>query len=136
MQLEISKEELNQLPIFRYSGKIQILSGKKAAEGIKKQLIHEPVLGVDTETKPVFKKGGFHPVALLQIATRKSVFIFRLQKTGIPSYLVDLLEDPEIIKAGIDLGRDIQELGQYAEINAKSVIDLNNMAKELGFISV
>ena len=132
----ITKEEVNTLPIYRFTGRVHLISSVEAAEKAESFFTEEKIYGLDTETKPVFKKGVFHPVSLLQIANEEEVFIFRLKRTGLPDYIISLLENKNIVKAGIDLLRDIKELGDYASFNAQSIIDLNAMAKKLGFESV
>ncbi|MBL6964326.1 MAG: 3'-5' exonuclease domain-containing protein 2 [Bacteroidetes bacterium] len=133
---EIKKEEVYKLPLFSFSGKINLISSAQAAIKAEKYFRDEKVYGVDTETKPVFKKGVFHPVSLLQLATSDQVFIFRLLRTGLPDYIISILEDKEVIKAGIDLNRDIYELKDYSDFVPNSVVDLNIMAKDMGFKSV
>jgi ribonuclease D len=62
--------------------------------------------------------------------------MFRLKRTGIPDYILKIFEDKNIVKAGVDLKRDILELKDYQEFNAQSIVDLNKMASDLGFENV
>ena len=43
----------------------------------------EKLLGFDTETRPSFRKGVMFPIALLQLATRETVYLIRLNQLGI-----------------------------------------------------
>jgi ribonuclease D len=58
MQKSISKEEVNELPLFQFEGKIHLVSSEEKAKALKSCFeTDENIYGVDTETKPVFKKG-------------------------------------------------------------------------------
>jgi ribonuclease D len=81
----------------------------------------ECVVGFDIETKPVFRKGEFHPPALLQIATADLVYLFRLSALHHPepsvhhqeqtfAFLRPLLTDSRIIKAGVGVAGDATNL--------------------------
>ena len=45
-------------------------------------LLASAVLGVDTETRPSFRKGCTNKVALLQVSTDDTCFLFRLNHIG------------------------------------------------------
>ena len=49
------------------------------------------VLGFDTETRPSFRKGQKNKVSLIQLATGDLACLFRINKTGIPEELADIL---------------------------------------------
>ena len=84
--------------------------------------------GFDTESRPKFTKGGNpHPVALVQIATPSCAYLFRLSQWDrqkakghegdglapavlIPPALVELLSDPLVLKVGVSIANDCQEL--------------------------
>jgi ribonuclease D len=82
------------------------------------------VVGFDIEIKPVFRKGDFHPPALLQIATADVVYLFRLsallhhpaepaavhQQEQTFTFLRPLLTDSRIIKAGVGVAGDASNL--------------------------
>lgn len=88
-------------------------------------LLSADIVGLDTETKPVFRKGGKpNPVALLQISSREHSFIFDLLYFGDRTSLVHyhhsrdvmfsvfatLFLDPCILKVGMQFGQDLQQL--------------------------
>ena len=68
------------------------------------------VLGFDTETKPVFRKGQApNTVCLVQLATRSLVVLFRLSRlagAALPASLRALLEDPAILLVGVGCSGD------------------------------
>jgi ribonuclease D len=121
----------------KFEGTIHLIdSADKFPEALK-LLEGNNLLGVDTETKPSFKKGISYHVSLLQLATAKDVFIFRLNKIGLPDELVRILNSRRIIKAGIALHDDMKDLRRLnPALRAQGVVDLNKLAQGLGFESI
>mgnify|MGYP001019693814 CR=1 FL=1 len=111
-----------------------------SAQKITEALIdieYENVIGVDTETKPTFKKGALNKTALVQIATRNKVYLFRLNKIGLPFELARVFEDSKIQKIGIAVIQDMKELNdQYRPFKHNNVIDLNILCKSLDFKNI
>ena len=94
----ISKQELSTLPIFRYEGNVVTIEDTAQVDNAIAALRQSDIIGFDTETKPTFKKGQLHNVALIQLCTRDCCYLFRICKIGIPDALVSLLEDPTVKK--------------------------------------
>ena len=90
---------------------------KKAVAYLKSQ----PILGIDSETRPSFTKGQSHKVALLQISSDECCFLFRLNMTGLTQPLVDLLENPAVIKVGLSLKDDFMMLHKRAPFTQQSL---------------
>ena len=103
-------------------------------------------LGFDVEIKPKFHKGGQpNPVALVQLATKTTAYLFRLkfQGMGAPgsaagggawtSELSNLLSDGSIIKVGVGIRNDVQTLQNTYGANvcgdATSYLDLTELVK-------
>ncbi|GIQ83429.1 hypothetical protein KIPB_004747 [Kipferlia bialata] len=38
----------------------------------------QPIVGIDFEWRPVFRKGGFHPISIIQMSTLDHVFVFHV----------------------------------------------------------
>lgn len=95
-------------------------------------LLSQPILGIDTETKPTFKRGVIHQVALLQVATHDLCFLFRLNYLGLSPSVVRLLMDRTVPKVGLSLHDDLHMLHKRGEFQAGSFIDLQNVVKEIG----
>ena len=104
----ISAEELNQLPLRAFSGKITLITDTSKLSSIVKEIEKHDVLGFDTETRPSFKRGQSYKVALLQLAVPNKVFLFRIHQTGLPDEITSLFENPDIIKAGVAIHDDIK----------------------------
>ncbi|MFQ3269691.1 MAG: ribonuclease D, partial [Flavobacteriales bacterium] len=94
------------------------------------------IIGIDTETKPSFKKGMMNTVALLQIATDKKAYIVRLKKVKMSQRLADIFANEAIKKIGIAIFDDLKDLKKIIPFSDKSVIDLNLLAPKLGFESI
>lgn len=137
MKYEISKEEVNELHRGGYEGEIVVIDDSETATREAQVLLsRETLLGFDTETRPTFTKGPSNQPALLQLACPGKVYLFRLNKTGFVKPLADILASETIIKTGIAIGRDIEELQELKSFHPGGFIDLNSYAKQKGFESI
>ena len=91
-----------------------------------------PILGIDTETRPSFKRGENHKVALLQLATDERCYLFRLHKFGLTIPLIQLLESPHVAKVGISLKDDFYMLHKWMPFEPQNVIELQTFVQDLG----
>ncbi len=132
----ISKEEIQNLPLFSYSGVIEVIDSKQQFEEAFKRMNDESIIGIDSETKPTFKKGQYHHTALIQLAIKDCVFLVKPQKTGFPDQLVDLLENKNIMKVGIAIGQDLTDMRKFKPFKEQSMFDLNNICTKLGFENI
>lgn len=129
---EISKEEVNELPVEKYEGELVLVTTAEQLKEALKEIHKHKVLGFDTETKPAFKKGEYNSVSLLQIAVEGIVYIIRLNLTGFTRDLTRLFSDTSILKVGISIRDDIKELKKLRDFEPDGIIELNTIAKELG----
>jgi len=132
----ISNEEINELELSKYSGNIILVENKEALNNAAQEIKKCPILGIDTETKPSFKKGKLNPVALLQIATDKCVYIIRLNKVALSKDFADIFQSQDIIKVGIAVIDDFKDLKKMIPFTPHKVIDLNLLAPKLGFENI
>lgn len=133
----ISKDEIKELPIKRFEGEIILIDKAEDAISAFEEISKEKIIGIDTETKPAFKKGVFHKTALIQVAITGKVFLFRLNKIGFPSALAKLLANPQIEKIGIAVIQDMKELRQqFMHFESQEVVDLNILCKNMGFENI
>ena len=131
---DITKEEVNQLPLQGYQGRIVIVDSTGGLSKAMKELRKTSYFGFDTETKPAFKKGVYHQVALLQLALVEKVFLIRLNKLGFPGALQDLFNSDHILKVGVSIRDDLAELRKLANFEPRGVVELNQVAKGLGVV--
>ena len=117
-----------------YSGKIVTVETHKDLSRALDELKTYTYLGFDTETKPAFKKGVYHQVALLQLAVAEKVFLVRLNKLGFPSSLRKLFSTDQLLKVGVSIRDDLSELRKLTDFEPKGIIELNDVAKGLGVV--
>ena len=133
---EITVDEINNLELKKYSGKVLVIDSKKLIKNSCEEIKKNNIIGIDTETKPSFQKGIKNRVSLIQIATVKNVSLFRINKIEFPDELLDIFSDIKIIKVGIAIHDDVRDLKRIKNFKERSFIDLNNLAKNFGFISI
>lgn len=129
---KFDKHDIIALPKVLFSGRIIVINTAAEAEKAVDYLMSQKILGIDTETRPSFKKGQTHNVALLQVSTHDTCFLFRLNLTGITPAIIRLLEDSSIPKIGLSLRDDINSLHKRADFHPGNFIDLQKHVCELG----
>ena len=137
MKTKITKAEVNDLPLGKFEGEIIIVDSNKKIDDAIQDIERENIIGVDTETRPTFKKGTLNKTALIQIATRNRVYLFRLNKIGFPFSLVNIFENSDIQKIGIAILQDMKELSeQFQPFKYSNFTDLNILCKTLKFKNI
>ena len=133
-QLYVStpKTIIPDLPRFTFEGRIEVIQSESEAIRAVRALKGAPLLGIDTETRPSFRKGEKHKVGLLQVSDRDICFLFRLNIVGMPDMLKSLLENENITKIGISLKDDFGMLGKITDTNPHGFIDLQKVAPTYG----
>ena len=81
---KFDKSRISQLPRVTFPGRIVVILNETEAEKAVDYLLSRDIIGVDTETRPVFKKGHRRKVALLQACDHEVCFLFRLNYIGFP----------------------------------------------------
>jgi ribonuclease D len=126
------KTEILKLPVVEFQGKIVVVYSEKETRKAVDFLLSQPILGFDTETRPSFKKGSVHKVALMQVSTPEICFLFRLNQSGMTPDIIRLLEDTTVPKIGLSLNDDILSLHRNAEFTPGLFIDLQDHMREIG----
>lgn len=126
------KTKIQALPKVVFEGRIVVVLTAAEAEKAVDYLLTQPILGIDTETRPSFKKGRINQVALLQVATHDVCFLFRLNLIGMSSAVIRLLEDTSVPKIGLSLQDDLMMLGRRGSFKRGNFIDLQDKVKEIG----
>ena len=132
IQDKYDKKKIQTLPCVHFEGRIIVVFTEKDADKAVSYLMKQPVLGFDTETRPTFKKGQMHQVALLQVATHNTCFLFRLNQIGLTDSVVHLLEDNTITKVGLSLQDDMRMLSQRRAFQPGSFVELQKEVKSIG----
>ena len=133
----ISKEEINELPLGQFEGKIHLIDRPEQVADAVDFLEVQQIIGFDTETKPSFRKGEFNHVSLLQLSTANHAFLFRLNKIGFPDPLRNLLEIENKVKVGAAVHDDLKALRKLTQsFYPLTFFDLNDELKKVGFHNV
>lgn len=127
-----NKSLIGSLPRVSFPGKIVVILNARQAEEAVNFLLQQPILGIDTETRPAFKKGVNHKVALMQVSTPDICFLFRLNIIGLTPSLLRFLEDKTVTKVGISLHDDMLMLHKIGAFTPGNFVDLQKMVKDLG----
>ena len=126
------KTKIGTLPRVTFEGRIVVVWTEREAEKAVQYLLSQPILGVDTETRPSFKRGQLNHVALLQVSSYDICFLFRLNQLGMSPAVKQLLEDAVVPKIGLSLRDDLHSLHALGDFQTGNFIDLQDHVKEIG----
>ena len=132
IQDKYDKKKIQALPKVLFEGRIIVIFTEKEADKAVEYLMKQKLLGFDTETRPSFKKGKMYQVALLQVATPDTCFLFRLNKIGLPDSVIRLLEDHTITKVGLSLQDDFRMLHLRRPFTIGTFVELQKEVKDIG----
>ena len=129
---KFDKALIGGLPRVLFGGRIiVVLSAGESAKAVD-YLLAQPILGVDTETRPSFRRGTAHKVALLQVSSADTCFLFRLNNIGMTADIKRLLEDTTVPKVGLSLHDDMLALHKIGAFEPGNFIDLQDHVGEIG----
>ena len=118
------KSKIGTLPRVLFEGRIVVVLTETEAEKAVRYLLSQPILGVDTETRPSFKKGTVHQVSLLQVSSHDVCFLFRLNQLGMSPSVKRLLEDTKVPKMYANFfGQRISKREQFTNWEADILSD-------------
>ena len=122
------------MPISAFPGKIVVIDTVAEAEKAVAYLLKQPYVGLDTETRPSFRKGRSNKVALMQVCVGDEIcFLFRLNRLGLIPPLRTLMERTKPLKIGVSLKDDILSLHRLVEgFQPGGIIELQTRVKEIG----
>lgn len=129
---KIDNETTAQLPAAEFRGRIYVIDREEQIAEACRYLATQPLLGFDTETRPSFRAGVSFRVSLLQLSSRDRCYLFRLNKIALARPLLKLLENPNILKVGADVGGDLRGLHQLRHFREAGFVDLQTMVAEWG----
>ncbi|MDH6354857.1 ribonuclease D [Dysgonomonas sp. PH5-45] len=129
----ISKEQVSELPVEVFPGRIIVIDTAEKALQAVQYLRQTKIIGFDSETKPSFQRGKSYKVSLIQLATRDTCFLFRLNLIDFPPCLAELLDDPEVQKIGLSLKDDFAAIRKRVKTFApQNFIELQAFVKKVG----
>ena len=129
---KFDKARIQQLPRALFEGRIEVVLSESEAAKAVDYLLKQPIIGIDTETRPSFRKGVKYYVSLLQVSSRDICFLFRIKHTGMCESIIRLLEDTTIPKIGLSLHDDIRQLHEVAKFQPGYFIELQDKVKDFG----
>lgn len=132
--ISISKQQLASLPAAHFDGEIRIVETEDQIKDAISRLRCSDIIGFDTETRPSFKKGMSNSVALIQLSTREECFLFRINLTGLTRPIIEILEDPNILKIGLSTHDDFHNLNKIEVIRPQGFIDLQSYVKQFKIV--
>lgn len=130
--LTITKEEIMNLPLGAFDGKVVLAQNHKEIAGAMQEINQCDCVGFDTEARPTFKKGQIRNVSLIQVAIPNKVFLLRIMKTGVTDELLHFFENDSLLKIGIGLTDDYYLLRRLRDFKPRGFLDLNSRLKQLG----
>lgn len=128
----IDKEKLKELPAEHFPGRIIVVQTAEEAKKACEYLVQFDALGFDTETRPAFKKGIINKIALVQLSTGDTCFLFRLNIMGFPESLTSILTNPDIKKIGLSLKDDFSAIRKSKSLAPQNFIELQTFVKKYG----
>ena len=129
---KFDKNKMAALPVVSFPGRIITIISAGEAERAVDYLLTHPILGIDTETRPAFKKGTTYQVSLLQVSTYDTCFLFRLNIIGITPAIIRLLENKSVPMVGLSLNNDLLSLHHRGNFVPGAFIDLQDKVGRLG----
>lgn len=131
---KFDKKAISALPVVEFPGRIVTVLTAGEAERAVDFLLTQPILGIDTETRPAFRKGITYKVALLQVSTHDICFLFRLNRIGVTPAIIRLLENTTVPMVGLSLSNDLLSLHHRADFKPGMFVDLQNEVNRLGIL--
>lgn len=129
---KFDKKAIGNLPRVLFPGKVVLIDKAEDTEEAVDFLLSQPILGVDTETRPSFSKGRGYHVSLLQVSAQDTCYLFRLHLTGMTPAIIRLLEDKAVPKIGLSWHDDLLQLHKRAEFTPGNFVELQDVAKRFG----
>lgn len=131
-QSKIEKSDISTLPPCDITGEIIVIDRSEDVTAAIEDLKQCPLIGFDTETRPSFRRGESNTISLLQLATEKRAYLFRLKKIGPNQLLKDLLESNDYLKVGLSVHDDFHSLNRWMPCRPNNFIELQRYVKAFG----
>ena len=129
LRRRLSSEEVNALPLCHFEGHVHVVRSEEDWQCALPHLREESVLGFDTETRPSFRKGRRNFPALIQLATANAVYLVQLAFLPFGPHVVEVLANPDQVKAGVGIRDDMRDLGRLHDFEPAGLVDLGGVAR-------
>ena len=131
--INLEKTQIAALPLGCFPGTIRVADSPEAVADALAVLAGDLVLGLDTETRPSFRRGERHPVAVLQLASADQAVLVQLRWAGMPSLLREILESERIVKVAQAPAEELRSLRTLYGVNPRRVVDVGRMVRAAGY---
>lgn len=132
LKSNIDKALIADMPVIQFGGRIIVVQTAEEAARAVSYLETFPLIGIDTETRPSFAKGKMNSVALLQVSTEDTCFLFRLNTIGLTPEIIRLMQDEQPVKVGLSLKDDFSRLRGRGRFEQHGIIELQEYVAKLG----
>lgn len=133
---KFDKRTISALPRVTFQGEIKVIENEEDAAAAVDFLLSQDILGVDTETRPSFKRGVSFIVALLQVSTLDVCYLFRLNKLGLSPSVIRLLTDKVVPKIGLSWHDDLMQLHKRGDFEPGLFVDIQDVSSDFGIIDL
>ena len=124
------------MPLVAFEGETYVINSLEQVPEAVDWLNQQTIVGVDTETRPSFRRGQHYPVALVQIATEERCYLFQLNQIGLPQELADFFANKNIKKIGLAFKDDLAGLQHRRPFTPGNCIDVQKMVGEYGILDL
>ncbi len=98
------------------------------------EIINSKIVGFDTESKPVFIKGGKNNGPhVVQFSLLNKAFIFQLHHKHCLECLLEIFQSDKVVKVGFGLKSDKAHIYNKFGVKLNAVLDLNTTFREKGY---
>jgi len=132
----ISKDLIHWLPMARFEGEVVVVDKPEQVADAVEYLSRQTCIGVDTESRPSFKRGVHYPTALLQMATEERCYLFRLTHIGLPREVAALFASPQICKVGLAFRDDLAGLRRLCDFKPQCCVDVQSLVGAYGILDL
>ena len=126
------KAAITDLPVVGFDGRIIVVLTEAEAEKAVDYLLSADILGMDTETRPSFQRGQSYMVSLLQVSTRDTCFLFRLNMIGLCPAVIRLLENTKVPMIGLSWHDDLRMLHHRGDFTPGLFYEIQDMVGDIG----
>lgn len=128
----ITNDEVNELPLILFDGKISVMDSKDQSEA-EEYLLRQRVIGFDTESRATFKKGAPDTISMVQLSGPDRAFLFRVNKHPLSSVIIKILQSRTIVKVGLAIKDDLHKIRLVNPVFfPHNFVDLQTMVKNYG----
>ncbi len=132
IESSIDKEAVSAMPRELFGGEVVVVCDEAEAERAVSFLMSQTLLGFDTETRPSFKRGECHKVALLQVSTSEVCYLFRLSLLDMPPSVIRLLSEEGPVRVALSWHDDLHALHKRADFQCAPFVELQDYVRQLG----